>query len=187
LKAFLDGGAVDVLVNSGAPKKESNSKSTAPLSSCFYCGLTLAGWCISLGNNSALRLLLKGGVDPMAPVTTSGGNGCLHLAAAVGLGSMIDTILEDPKVRIEAENSQGYTALMEAARVGNQKTAKRLVVYKASARRGMDGKYWGWMLAFARKQEETEKNLQTGRVGDDDERYFWVKTPGWILLSMRGK
>ena len=132
-------------------------------------------------------MLLRRGYDASAPVSSDkSGDTSLHLAAAAGTGAMIEAILEDPKVRIEAENARGFTPLMEAARTGNQKTAKRLVVHKASARRGMDGKYWGWMLAFARKQEETEKSLQTGRIGDDDVRYFPVRVPGWMLFAMKG-
>ena len=155
-------------------------------SNSLFCGLSLAGWCISLGNSSALQWLLKHGYDASAPVNAPAqGDLCLHLAAAVGTAPMIDAILADPKVRIEAENGRGCSPLMEAARAGNQKTAKRLVVHKASARRGMEGKYWGWLLAFARKQEETEKSLQTGRIGDDDERYFMVKVPGWMLMALR--
>lgn len=151
----------------------------------FFDGMTLAAWCIKLGNNAALRLLLKNRYDFSLSVLQDCKQSCLHLAAIYGTNVMVETILEDPRVRIEAENHREYTPLMEAASIGNFQTAKRLVVNKACARRGIDGKYWGWLLAFARKQEKFEKNLQTGRIGDDDDRYFRVRVPGWMLLAMR--
>ena len=188
LKSFLNGGGADVLAKQTV-RKNRTDKPVPQLSNCYFCDLSLAGWCISLGNNSALQALLKRGVDPTVSVTLTGANNCLHLASAIGTNVMIESILDsnNSKLRLEAENARGFTAMMEAAHHGNQKTAKRLVMHKASARRGIDGKYWGWMLAFARKQEETEKNLQTGRLGDDDERYFYVKTPGWMLRAMTSK
>jgi len=184
LLSLLEGGCGDVLAGVAINAKYSDKAVSQLDKGCFHCGLSITGWCISLGNASALKQVLKNGYDASAPAEETGGGSSLHLAAAIGTNVIIETVLEDARVRLEAPNDRGFSPLMEAARTGNQRTAKRLVVRHASARRGLDGKYWGWMLAFARKQELTEKNLQTGRVGDDDERYYRIKLPGWILMAL---
>jgi hypothetical protein len=184
LLSLLEGGCGDVLAGAAINAKYSDKAVSQLDKGCFHAGLSLLGWCISLGNAMALKQVLKTGYDASAPAEETGGGSGLHLAAAVGTNVIIEAVLEDARVRLEAPNDRGFSPLMEAARTGNQRTARRLIVRQASARRGLDGKYWGWMLAFARKQELTEKNLQTGRVGDDDERYYRIKVPGWILLAL---
>lgn len=170
-----------------AIKDKFSDKSVAQLDRLYYNGLSLAAWCVKLGNSAALQQLLRRGLDASAVCVSPGGSTCLHLAAAEGTNTMVEAILGDRRVRLEARNDGGCTAAMEAARAGNFQTAKRLFAHKASMRAGLEGKYWGWMLALARKQEATEKNLQTGRWGDDDERFFRIRVPGWMLVAMEDR
>ena len=98
---------------------------------------------------------------------------------------MVDiTLNNDSSVLVDGMNTFGCTALMEASKIGNFATAKSLVRNHASARRGMGGKYWGWLLALARKQESTQINTQTGRMGDDDTMYFPAAEPSWYTQAM---
>ena len=93
-------------------------------------------------------------------------------AAAKSSGYMVDIVLADKSILLEAQNPDGFTAGMLAAQSGNQVVAQRLFHFKASPRRCLDGCYAAWVLAAVRKAECNERNLQTGRYGDDDETYF---------------
>ena len=186
LLSFLEGGAGDVLAGTSIKDKLTNTSITQ-LEGVFYNGLSLAAWCIKLGSSPALQQLLRRTYDPSVTCTSTGGHNCLHLAAAEGTNTMVEAILGNKRLRLEALNDRAHTAAMEAARVGNFQTARRLFAHKASMRTGLDGKYWGWMLALARKQEANEKNLQTGRWGDDDERYYRIRVPGWLLFAIAEK
>jgi len=97
---------------------------------------------------------------------------------------MVDLTASHEAVLIEGLNVRGKSALMEAAAMGNFHIAKRLIAYHASARRGLNGKYWGWLLALAQRQEAVEINLQTGRIGDDDLTYFPAPDPCWYERAM---
>jgi ankyrin repeat protein len=143
------------------------------LNDVFFLDLNAVAWIISLKNTKALQHFIKKGYDVTLPVDTLG-NTCLHYIAAHGIAEMVDVILAEKKVRFEALNPHGQTAGMIAAKVGNFKVAKRLFEMKISARKSLEGKYSAWVLAFARRYEKKEKNLQTGRYGDDDETHFSV-------------
>lgn len=138
-----------------------------------YQDLTVLGWVIALGKPRVMRFLVKKGYDSSVPVD-AGGNSALHFVALHGTSEMVDIVLLDRGVRLEQQNSSGYTAAMLAAKAGNMSVAHRLFQRRASPRRALDGLYAGWVLAVARRKERFEKNLQTGRIGDDDETYFNV-------------
>ena len=188
LLTLLDAGLSDKLV--GTPTddiREKNSPETMSQLSgkdVTYGGMNIAGWAIKLRNIGALqKMLRKGGYNPALPADVMG-NSCLHMIARYGQQQMVDMALADDRMMIEAENAQGNTALMEAAKAGNYLTARRLVSLHASARRGLCGKYWAWLLLMARRQERTENNLQTGRIGDDDTSYFPADEPCWYESAM---
>ncbi|RYH32314.1 ankyrin repeat domain-containing protein [archaeon] len=141
------------------------------LNDVFFLDMNAVAWVISLKSTRALTHFLKKGYDVTIPVDTVG-NSCLHFVAANGSADMVDIVAADKRVRYEMPNPLGQTAGMLAAKAGNFKVAKRLFELKASPRKSLEGKYAAWVLAFARKYEKNEKNLQTGRYGDDDERFF---------------
>ena len=141
------------------------------LNDVFFLDMSALAWVISLKNVRALAHFLKKGYDITIPVDTHG-NTCLHFVALHGTPDMVDIVAADKKVRYELPNPLGQTAGMLAAKAGNFKVAKRLFELKASPRKSLEGKYAAWVLAFARKYEKNEKNLQTGRYGDDDEKFF---------------
>ena len=170
----------DVLPLVKAFSKETVSHLAYPV---MFGGLTVAGWCIHLGNGYLLNKLYRKGFNPQLGADVRG-DSCLHVIARFGTSSMVDMTLNDDRVIIEALNASGNTALMEASKMGNFPNSKRLIACQASARRALNGKYWGWLLALARKQESTESNLQTGRIGDDDMTYFPSADPWWYEQAM---
>lgn len=141
------------------------------LNDVFFIDLNAVGWIIHLHNANALLHFMKRGYDVALPVDSEG-NSALHCIAANGTAEMVDIVVSDKRVRFEQLNLIGQTAGMIAAKNGNFKCAKRLFELRASARKSLEGKYAAWVLAFARKYEKNEKNLQCGRVGDDDAKYF---------------
>lgn len=189
LLSLIEGGLVEALTTNNKtfgemikPSKTSlqpSSPSTAAatansvsaLENWLFNGMSIAGWSIRLGNTAAFQHLVRRGYSPRS-IVDDGGNTCLHYAARYGTPNLVDYILADDFVRMEAVNHKGSTPAMEGAKAGNFNTCKRLFKHGASARRALDGKYWGWMLAMARNREKNEKSLQTGRVGDDDERWW---------------
>ncbi len=182
--ALFEGGAADRLAGVSPLRKAMSKDTVSQLGrGVMFGGLSLAGWCIRLGNSNLLQRLYKKGINPSLPADIRG-DSCLHVIARHGTIAMVDVTLNCEQIVIEALNAQGNTAMMEAAKVGNFHIAKRLAACRASARRGLAGKYWGWLLAFARKQESTQVNLQTGRVGDDDVKYFAAPEPCWYEQAM---
>lgn len=151
----------------------------------YYRGLSLAGWCIRIGNTDLLQKISKRGYSLNSMVDTNN-NTCLHCACAYGTATMIDVILSSSgSIRIEAENASGKTPLMVGSYFGNLKTVKALMKYNADGRRGLNMKYWGWLLSMVRRKEKNEKSLQWGRFGNDDEAYFNLynatKEPVYII------
>ena len=193
LAAVLEGGIADKLLGikpvrkqpiSNNPKNAEINPSIAQLADgVTFGGLTVAGWCIKLGNHQALNLLRKNKYNMCLPADISG-NCALHLVARFGTAPMVDIIIESESVQIEGLNQRGRTPLMEAAMSDNFRVAKRLVGCHASARRGLAGKYCAWLLVMARRQEENVKSLQTGRIGEDDEMYFPSPEPTWYEDAM---
>mmetsp|Transcript_4324 Transcript_4324/g.7092 ORF Transcript_4324/g.7092 Transcript_4324/m.7092 type:complete len:184 (+) Transcript_4324:228-779(+) len=148
------------------------------LQSTFCANLTVMGWVIRLNKPRVLQFLVKRGYDARLPVSSeaapssSASAPALHYIAQHGVADMIDTVLADRNCRIEQLDPRGCTPMMVAARFRNFSVAKCLFIYRADCRRGLDGAYAAWLLAFVRKREKNEMNLQTGRYGDDDETYF---------------
>lgn len=137
----------------------------------MFQDINLLGWAIRLHNVKVVQHIIKKGYNVTQPVDFRG-NPCLHYIAMYGIPEMIDMLMIDKRLRWEQENRRGMTAGMLAAKSGNIKVAKKLFANKASARKSLEGKYAGWVLAFARRAEKYEINTQTGRYGNDDELYF---------------
>ena len=138
----------------------------------LFEGMTIAGWAIKFENAIALENLFQRGVDASLPVDEKG-NGCLHIAARCGYTPAIDAVVHSGFfVRLEQMNKLGRTGAMEGAIAGQLRAVRHLCQCGADPRRGLDGRYWGWLLAIARKKESKEMNLQTGVFGADDEQYF---------------
>ena len=143
-----------------------------PLNNKYYRGISLAGWCIRIGNTNSLQKINKRGYS-LDSMVDSNSNTCLHCACAFGTATMVDIILSSSgSIRIEAENGSGKTPLMVGSYYGNLNAVKALMKYNADGRRGLSMKYWGWLLAMVQRKEKNEKCLQWGRFGNDDETYF---------------
>eukprot|EP01041_Mallomonas_annulata_P004030 gene4030-8022_t len=154
------------------------------LNGIFFKNINIAGWCIRLFNVMALKRFISLGIDPSLAVDEHNNN-CLHLSACCGNVNAIDIIMTCGKyIKLEDVNKYNRTAVMEGARHGEMKTVMRLCKYGGNARKGLEGKYWAWLLALARKKEQNEKNLQIGLFGDDDEKYFSTKPdPSYITRT----
>ena len=139
-----------------------------------FLDMNICGWFIKVNHLKGLQLFLHKGYDPLTPID-SDGNTCIHCIASFGTVEILDILLSDKRVKLEYQNYKNETAGMIAAKIGNFKVARQLFKVRASPRRSLDGKYSAWVLAFARKYEKNEKNLQTNITGgDDDEKYFIV-------------
>ncbi len=183
--SLFEGGIADRLSGVLPIRKQFNKDTVSPLAkeAITYGGMTLVAWCIKMKNaNALIRLVRKGYVMSLAADLE--GNSPLHCIAKYGIASMVDTVLIDETVLIEALNRKGNTAMMEAAKSGNIKVAKRLTALHASARRGLEGMYAAWLLVFARRQEINQINTQTGRIGEDDASYFPAPNIGWYDDAM---
>ncbi len=156
----------------GAAAAGTDSYQISKLQDVYFLDLNLVGWVVRLGNVKALQVLVRKGYDTTLPVDAVDQNPCLAFVAQFGTPDMVDVVMTDRRTRLEQLNGRGETAGMAVARCGIIKVAKRLFEFKANPRRSLDGKYAAWVLAHVRRRERTEMNLQTGRVGDDDERYF---------------
>lgn len=151
------------------------------VSEMYFLDVNIVGWAIRMHNIKALQYFIKKNYNINASIDTLG-NPCLHYIAIYGTPDMVDVLIGDKRLRWECENAKRQTAGMLAAKHGNQKLAKKLFDNKASARRSLDGKYAGWVLAFARKSERFEMNLQTGRVGNDDDLYFNISPDPYYIM-----
>jgi hypothetical protein len=176
LSALLKFGLINFLAEDEAEEDEPSSP-TGPdnfpvrrLHTVLFHGLTVAGWAIALQKPRVVQFFAKRGYDLTLPVDSQGTPG-LHFIAQCGVAGMVDCALEKG-ARLEQLNLSGATAAMEAVRVGNFHVASRLFYLKADARQALCGGYKAWALAFVRRKEATEANLQTGRYGDDDTTYF---------------
>lgn len=177
---LLKEGLLDVLlvdeedVESGS-SADGVGKDTAPLSKlqqAYFMNLTTAGWAIRLNRPQVLKIAVSKPYDPAVSVDVYG-NPALHLVAMYGTSEMVDIILSSDKAtRIELCNMQGLTAGMVAARCKNLPVIRNLFHRGADARRWLGVGCSAWVLAFVRRKERCEKNLQTGRCGDDDDCYF---------------
>ncbi len=141
------------------------------MSEQMFQDINLLGWSIRLHNVKVVQYIVKKGYNVTQPVDFRG-NPCLHYVAMYGTPEMVDVLITDKRLRWEQENRRGFTAGMLAAKSGNIRVARKLFANKASARRSLDGKYAGWVLAFVRRAEKFEICTQTGRYGNDDELYF---------------
>lgn len=148
-----------------------------------FLGVNLVGWMIKFKHSKGLQMLLEKGLDPSRAVDKAGGNNCLHFIARYGTTSMADSVLKIGKCKLEGTNNAGETCAMVAAKAGNIPVARKLFALRASARRALDGgSYRAWVLAFVRRQEATEKSTQTGRTGEDDERWLSIAPdPSYIM------
>jgi len=195
---FDDGTAkcFQSLLESGADKKLAEKFGSLPeatpnpaniLQYVIFDGMTVLGWAIRSANNSVVQQLIKKNYNPTLAVDNLGNNG-LHFAASYGQGSTVDMILgyEGDMVRIEQLNNQKLTPVMMASIAGNYHSMKRLMAYGGDLRRGLEKKYWGWLLVLARKQEKNQKNCQWGRTGDDDERYFSISKDPFFTIWYKG-
>ncbi len=165
---------LEVLLGKQAPVVGGGTDSyqVSKLQDVFFLDLNLAGWAVRLGNIKALQVLVRKSYDTSLPVDTADRNPLLHFVARYGTPDMVDVVMTDRRTRLEQTNARGETAGMIAAKFGQVKNAKRLFEYKANPRRSLEGRYAAWVLAHVRRKEKNEMNLQTGRVGEDDERYF---------------
>lgn len=139
-----------------------------------YHDLTIVGWAIKAKSNSALQYLLGKQRISGNSIVDVEGNSCLHYAAMYGTPSLVDVILKtgDDVVRLESVNAKGFTPAAMGAKCGDFQATKRLVKLGANARTALEGKYCSWILARARLLEKRECNLQTGRIGNDDETWY---------------
>lgn len=151
------------------------------LSEIYFLDVNIVGWGIRLHNVKVLQYFVKKNYNILAYVDVWG-NPCLHYVAIYGSPEMVDVLVGDKRLRWEWENIKHETAGMLAAKHGNQKVGKKLFDYKASARRSLNGKYAAWVLAFARRSEKFEKNLQTGRYGNDDDLYFNIDPDPYFIM-----
>ncbi len=187
LISIFDGGLAVVISGADEIRKRgiNNNPTISQLDDgVTFGGLSVAGWCIKLRNHAALNLLRKNKYDMSKPADVAG-DSALHLVARFGTASMVDIALQSDDVRIEQLNKNNNTPLMEAAKSDNFRVARRLIACHASARRGLGGKYCAWLLVLARRQEETHRSLQTGRIGEDDAIYYPAPEPSWYEDAMR--
>jgi hypothetical protein len=188
ITALLKAGIIDLLVVGNSDDDASASVDTAKtrpttpppstdsfpvhlLQGLFFSRLTLLAWTVQLAKPKALAFFTRRGYKVTAVVDRQG-NPALHYVAMHGTVEMAEIVLADKSLRLEQTNSNGFTAGMLATRHGNFHVAKKLFEAKVDCRRSLDGAYAGWVLAFVRRREKNEVNLQTGRYGDDDIKYF---------------
>jgi hypothetical protein len=88
--------------------------------------------------------------------------------------SLFSSSVDLTNLKLEAVNGDGCTAAMEAAKRGDLKILKELIMRKACPRRALNGRYWAFLLALVRRQERVEVNMQTGLIGSDDDKYYSV-------------
>jgi hypothetical protein len=150
------------------------------LSKILYRGSNLAGWVIKFKNLSALQFILRQNF-PLSGSLDSEKNTALHLAARYGTEKLVELVVENLKgvqgFRFEETNMYGLTAAMFAAKGDEDSDFRALIAaikQGADPRQALNGKYYAGILAFARRKEKYEINTQTGRLGEDDEKYFPV-------------
>ena len=150
-----------------------------------FLGTSLSGWIVIMRKSMLLQYILRKGYK-MSGIVDDDGNTMLHLAARYGNLGTMDLIAGNAKILFEWENSAGMTAAELGAKNGDSAAVRKLIKYGADPRRALGGCYRAWILALAWQREKNEMNLQTGRIGDDDERYlscqpdpdyvFWYNT-----------
>ncbi len=144
------------------------------LQAVYFGGCTIIGWCIRLGNASALHQLVRRGYNVQVPVDMMGNSG-LHLVCSLSLpnlGGMAEIILHDSRLKIESRNYTGQTPAMMCAKFSNFVVFRKLYNKGVDSREGLRGRYVSWMLAFAKRRERQQVSTQTGRYGSDDAIYF---------------
>jgi hypothetical protein len=144
----------------------------ARLQDMYYEGLNIIGWCIRWKHSKCLQWLLKKGFDVTVSVETILYQPVLHYVIYHGTVDMVDIVKTDKRLRWEQLNDESNTVAMIAAKTHAIKMAKKLFENRANARKALEGRYAGWVLAWVKKLERNEINTQTGRTGEDDIRYF---------------
>ncbi len=195
----LTRSASQINVPAAQPQQANFEPSTvSKLQDSYFNQMTLVAWVIRLGHVKALQYLLRRSscfynysqsldADLRYPL--------LHYIAVYGTGEMLDTVLNTvqainadvtnnkivtnaadkafvPRVitlRYSHANNIDETPVLLACRHNNFSVGKKLAALKINLRDGFRGRYPAWALAFVKQLEQKEKNLQTGRYGDDDE------------------
>jgi len=179
LVGMIQGGLVSKLsMYTGSLNEEEFDESDAPtdsqawkkLSSVIYRGYGIAAWCLSLQNMAALHVLIERGLS-ISGHLDSMGNTILHFCCMYGSKESLEMMISDlecqEKIDLDVQNFSGATPAMEGARAGDGAdfhTTKALIKRGADARTALRGKYWGWILALARKREADERKAK----GDED-------------------
>ena len=172
--ALMAGGADEIMLKVENARYLSSSGGDSPagtgarIMDIMYKGYTLHGWAIIFSNTGLLMKFLDKFPLSNTPLDLDG-NTALHITARYGSPDMVDTVLGYGHVIVEAVNKRGSTALMEGMQGGNFKSLLRIAKAVADPRRGLARRYDAWLLAIARQRELNEKNLQTGKIQDDDE------------------
>lgn len=189
--ALMAGGANDVMLKLGGARYLSSSGGSSQGGSAvtrimdiIYKGFTLHGWAIIFNNVGLLMKFLDKFPLSSEPLDLEG-NTALHIAACYSSPDMMDAVLGTGRILVEATNNKGNTALMESMCVGSLKSLLKLAKAVADPRRGLGRRYDAWLLAIVRRRELNEKNLQTGKIQEDDENVcpmapdpdylFWYK------------
>ena len=117
-------------------------------------------------------LSISGHLDSM-------GNTILHFCCMYGnkesLEIMMDDLDSQGKLDLEIQNFSGATPAMEGARAGDGAdfhATKALIKKGADARTALRGKYWGWILALARKREADERKAKGESFIDDNQDQY---------------
>lgn len=128
-----------------------------------------------VGSSGGGSAAVGSGVGASAGIggSTAGGSGAVASSSS-GVSGGGSGGVRRAFIRLEQPDRRGFTAAMYAVQRGHVAMAKRLFEFRASPRKALEGQYAAWALAFVRRYERREVNTQTGRVGDDDDRYFPV-------------
>lgn len=168
--ALIESGGATALGKNIAAKQDKTAD-TSFLRHVYHGGMNIVGWAIRAHNSAALKYLYKNGISPAHHIDIHGNNS-LHYVARYGVSNHLEIIDEtDEIVLFEAQNDCNFTAAMEGAKSGNSKTLLQLFKRGSHARTALKGRYAAYILAFARQKEKCEKNMQTGRIGDDDMKW----------------
>lgn len=147
----------------------------------LFCGYTLLAWSVRLNNFKAFKKIIN--TSNGNSMMDNFGNTGLHFVSRYGTKEMLETLLRKSKgLRYEELNCFGRTPAMECAIASNYHCMKKLLSLGANLRRALDAKYYAWILVLARKRELQEKNLQTGKIGDDDNTWHTMGVLPYYLI-----
>ncbi len=128
-------------------------------------GSTPLVWASKLGMTDIVCLLLNHGADPNPPACNDGKTP-LHLAAQKGLIKIVDALLKK-KAQIDAQDSQGQTALLCAIKAKKAETARQLLENGANHSLGEENGSMPLVWAIRRRMTDIANlikknlNLQT--------------------------